>query len=71
MLLFSVFKCSPPPTLTLTDIELCKGERQHVIFKKKKKRDCIGAEYIGYCVSVSEAMEEKNSVIVALHNALE
>lgn len=71
VLLFSVFKLSPP-TLMLTDIELCKGGGWHVIFKSKEKRDCVWTEHTAYCVSVSEAMEEKTTcVIVTLHNTLE
>lgn len=38
--LFSVLKLSPP-TLVLTDIELCNGRGWHVIFKSTEKRDCV------------------------------
>lgn len=69
--LFSVLKLSPP-TLVLTDIELCNGRGWHVIFKSTEKRDCVWTEHIAYCVSVSEAMEGKNQrVIVTLCNTLD
>ncbi len=72
VLLFSVFKLSPL-TLMLTDIGLRKGGGGwRVIFKSKEKRDCDWTEHTAYCVSVSEAMEEKTTcVIVTLRNTLE